>query len=100
MDKLKLGSSGKKLGWMLMVLMFVFGSNLAMAAGVDTASSSLNSVETWLRVWIPIACVLGIMVMALLWWLHAIHATFIIRGVVAMILIGSASYIVSFFGLT
>ena len=56
MDKLNVGVNGKKLGMVCMVLLCIFGSTLAQAAGVDTANSSLTSMKTWLDTWIPLAC--------------------------------------------
>ncbi len=97
MDKLNVGVNGKKLGMAFMVLLCIFGSGLAQAAGVDTATSSLNSMQTWLDTWIPIACALVLAVLCILWWAHVVRADFATRGVLAMIGAGSASYIISFF---
>lgn len=97
MDKLNVGVNGKKLGMVCMVLLCIFGSSLAQAAGVDTANSSLTSMKTWLDTWIPLACAVVLAVLCILWWAHVVRADFATRGALAMIGAGSASYIVSFF---
>lgn len=74
---------------------------LAMAMdGADTAGSSLSSLKAWLMTWIPIACVIGLIISALAWIFHMLRLDWAVRLCVGMIAIGSASYIVGWFGLS
>jgi len=91
------GVTGKRIGWICAVLVFLFGSTMAQAAGVDTSSTSLNSLKTWLDTWIPLLCTIALMVTCILWWMHVVRADFAVRGATAMIGAGSAAYIISFF---
>ena len=77
----------------------MLGCSSAFAAGVDTGSTSMASMQTWMMTWIPIAAVVMIIVSALAWIAHLIRMDFAVRLVVGLILIGSASYLVGLFGL-
>jgi len=75
-------------------------TNVALAAGVDTGASSLNSIKQWMMTWIPIAATILIIVTAIMWMSHVMHHNWAIRIVGGLIVIGSASYIVGLFGLS
>lgn len=75
-------------------------SQLAVAAGVDTGSSSMNGAKTWLMTWIPIAATIAIIVVALGWMFHMVNLTVAGRLGVGLMVIGSASYLVGLFGLS
>lgn len=75
-------------------------SQMANAAGVDTGSSSMTSVKAWMMTWIPLACTCIIIIMALGWLFHMVALNTAGRAGVAMLVIGSASYITGLFGLT
>lgn len=74
-------------------------SSTAMAAGTDTGSSSLSSLQAWMMEWIPIGAALLIIACALGWIAHLVRAEFAVRCVVGLIVVGSASYIVGLFGI-
>ena len=71
---------------------------VAMAAGADTGESGATSFQTWLNEWIPIGCAIVIVVCAFAWMLHVISMAFASRIVIGLIIIGSASYLVSLLG--
>lgn len=79
--------------------MFMF-TGVAQAAGVDTGASSANSLQAWLKTWIPLFCASVIMLAALGWLVHMIPLNWAGRAGVAMLVMGSASYIVGLFGLS
>jgi len=91
------GITAKRIGWLLVVLIFAFGSCLAQAKGVDTSEKSLNSLNTWLTKWIPLLCTAGVIVLSILWWFHVVRADAGLRGVIAMIICGSAAFLVGLF---
>lgn len=68
-------------------------------AQVDTATDSLTGVQDWFQQWIPLACFLVIVGCALAWMANVLRMDFAIRLIGGMIIIGSASYLVSLFGL-
>ncbi|EAU4728226.1 TrbC/VirB2 family protein [Salmonella enterica] len=72
---------------------------LALAAGADTGESSMNSVNSWMMTWIPIGATILIIASALAWIAHMLPASWAIRIVVGLIVVGSASYLVGLFGL-
>lgn len=78
----------------------IAASNVAVAAGVDTGTSSLNAVKQWMMTWIPIAATILIIVTAVMWMSHVMHHNWAIRIVGGLIVIGSASYLVGLFGLS
>lgn len=78
----------------------ITASNAAMAAGVDTGSSSLGALKQWMMTWIPIAATILIIITAIMWMSHVMHHNFAIRIVGGLIVIGSASYLVGLFGLS
>lgn len=69
-------------------------------AQVDTAESSLSSIQDWLDTWIPLAMVLGIIVGGLTFAFGFLRLDWFVRSTIGMIVIGSAAYIVGFFGFT
>jgi len=69
-------------------------------SGTDTSTSSLTSAQTWFMTWIPTACTLGLIVSALAWMFHMLRLDWAVRLCAGMIVIGSASYIVGWFGLS
>ncbi|MFP1771059.1 TrbC/VirB2 family protein [Lonsdalea quercina] len=73
---------------------------LALAAGVDTGESSLTSVNSWLMTWIPLAATVLIIVSAIAWMAHMLPASWAVRIVIGLIVIGSAAYLVGLFGLS
>jgi hypothetical protein len=80
-------------------LALVTGPAFAQMSGTDTSTSSLTSAQSWMMTWIPIACTLGLIVSALAWMFHMLRLDWAVRLCVGMICIGSASYIVGWFGL-
>ncbi len=56
-----------------------------------------TSSHGWIR--IPIACTIGVIVSFLVWLFHLISAGFMFRLAIAMVGIGSASYLVSLTGI-
>jgi hypothetical protein len=70
-----------------------------MAAGTDTGSSALSSLQAWMMEWIPIGAALLIIACALGWIAHLVRADFAVRCVVGLIVVGSASYLVGLFGI-
>ncbi|WP_225776481.1 TrbC/VirB2 family protein [Pseudomonas sp. Marseille-Q5115] len=81
-------------------LLYMVFSGFACAAGVDTGSSSMTSLQTWLDTWIPLAATILIVVTAIGWMAHMVQMTTAVRLGLGLIVIGSASYLVSLFGLT
>ena len=81
-----------------LVLTFL-ASSIAMAAGTDTGSSALSSLQAWMMEWIPIGAALLIIACALGWIAHLVRADFAVRCVVGLIVVGSASYLVGLFGI-
>lgn len=79
-------------------LFMVAAPQLALAAGVDTGESGATSIQTWLNEWIPIGCAIAIVVSAFAWMLHLIPMSWAVRVGVGLIVIGSASYLVSLTG--
>lgn len=75
-------------------------SGAACAAGVDTGTSSMTSITTWMMTWIPLSAVILIVVSAIAWIAHLIRMDWAVRLVVGLIVVGSASYIVGLFGLS
>lgn len=75
-------------------------SSGAFAAGTDTGSSSMTSLQTWMMEWIPLGAALLIIACALAWIAHMIQAAFAVRVVIGLIVIGSASYLVGLFGIS
>ncbi|HAN3098584.1 TPA: TrbC/VirB2 family protein [Escherichia coli O25b:H4-ST131] len=73
---------------------------LALAAGADTGESSLSSVQSWMMTWIPIAATVLIIASAVAWIAHMLPASWAVRIVIGLIIIGSASYLVGLFGLS
>ena len=73
---------------------------LALAAGADTGESSLNSVQSWMMTWIPIAATVLIIASAIAWIAHMLPASWAVRIVIGLIVVGSASYLVGLFGLS
>lgn len=72
---------------------------LALAAGADTGESSLNSFNSWMMTWIPLAATVLIIASAIAWMAHMLPASWAVRFVIGLIVVGSASYIVGLFGL-
>jgi len=89
----------KNIGYILFAMAFVLSPTFAMAAGVDTGSSSLTSMQTWLDTWIPLAATLAVIGAGLALAAHLINWGVAWKLGAGMIIIGSASYIVSLFGL-
>ncbi len=83
--------------WALVMTFFV--SPTAFAAGVDTGSSAMSSLQAWMMEWIPIGAALLIIACALGWIAHLVRADFAVRCVVGLIVVGSASYLVGLFGI-
>ncbi|ECH2023032.1 TrbC/VirB2 family protein [Salmonella enterica] len=85
---------------LLVALLCIAAPELALAAGgVDTGASTGNNIKSWLDTWIPIACTIGVIVSFLVWLFHLISAGFMFRLAIAMVGIGSASYLVSLTGI-
>lgn len=85
---------------LLVALLCIAAPELALAAGgVDTASSTGNNLLQWLNTWIPIACTIGVMVGFLLWLFHVIPASWMFRAAIALVGIGSTSYLISLTGI-
>ncbi|MDU8491397.1 hypothetical protein RYA07_23890 [Pseudomonas syringae pv. actinidiae] len=80
----------------MMILLF---SNFALADGVDTGSSSLASLKTWMMVWIPLACTIFLICAFLAIMFHMMRMEHLPRIAFCLIGIGSASLIVGFFGI-
>ncbi|SAL80228.1 TrbC/VirB2 family protein [Caballeronia telluris] len=76
-----------------------FASSTAYAAGTDTGSSAMSSLQAWMMEWIPIGAALLIIACAIGWIAHLVRADFAVRCVVGLIVVGSASYIVGLFGI-
>ncbi|MEX3614084.1 MAG: TrbC/VirB2 family protein [Burkholderia gladioli] len=69
------------------------------AFAVDTGSSSLNSLHTWLLLWIPMGCIIIIMALGVGVLAHFIKLHQLVNPVIGLIIIGAASTIAGFFGL-
>ncbi|KAF1008130.1 MAG: hypothetical protein V3Q69_13805 (plasmid) [Burkholderia sp.] len=67
---------------------------------VDTGTSSMTSLKTWMMTWIPIAATILIIVCAIAWIAHILRADWAVRIVIGLIVIGSVSYLVGLFRLT
>lgn len=94
------GNFGKKYGMAMLTCMLMLVSGFASAAGVDTGSSSMNQLNTWLMTWIPIGAALGIVGVAGAWIFGMVPMSITVRVAIGLIVMGSASYIVGMFGLT
>lgn len=93
----------KKYGMAMLTVMLMMTSGLASAAttgGVDTGTSSMNALNTWLMTWIPIGAALGIVGVAGAWIFGMVPMSITVRVAIGLIVMGSASYIVGMFGLT
>jgi hypothetical protein len=84
--------------WTLAITSFF--SSGAYAAGTDTGSSAMSSLQAWMMTWIPIGAALLIIACALGWIAHLVRADFAVRCVVGLIVVGSASYLVALFGIS
>ncbi|MBZ5763333.1 TrbC/VirB2 family protein [Rhizobium sp. VS19-DR104.2] len=80
-------------------LLMMLSATAQAAGGVDTGSSSMTSIQTWMMTWIPIAATILIIVSAIAWIAHLLRADWAVRIVVGLIVVGSASYLVGLFGL-
>ncbi|HGF4131618.1 TPA: TrbC/VirB2 family protein [Escherichia coli] len=60
----------------------------------------MSSVQSWMMTWIPIAATVLIIVSAIAWIAHMLPASWAVRIVIGLIIIGSASYLVGLFGLS
>lgn len=87
----------------IQTVQIVAGTLALLAAGkafaVDTGASSLNSMHSWVMVWIPVACILGIIAIGAGIFFHLMKFHQVVNPVLGLIIIGSASAIVGFFGL-
>ena len=81
----------------IFALLVSLTSTSVFAQGVDTSSSSLTALEDWLMTWIPLAATSVLLALFVAWWLHAVRADFMFRSAIALIGIGSASFIVGLF---
>jgi len=77
-----------------------FASSAAFAAGTDTGSSAMTSLQTWMMEWIPLGAALLIIACAIGWIAHLVKAAFAVRCVVGLIVVGSASYLVGLLGVS
>ncbi|HCN4499636.1 TPA: conjugal transfer protein TraM, partial [Escherichia coli] len=59
-----------------------------------------SSINSWLMTWIPIAATVLIIVSAIAWIAHMLPASWAVRIVIGLIVVGSASYLVGLFGLS
>lgn len=85
---------------LLAALLCVAAPELVLAAGgADTGARTGNNIKSWLDTWIPITCTIGVMISFLVWLFHLISAGFMFRLAIAMVGIGSASYLVSLTGI-
>ncbi|WP_193061067.1 TrbC/VirB2 family protein [Halomonas sp. 3A7M] len=66
-------------------------------AQVDTASSGLGALETWITTWIPLAATLAVIVIGLGLCFGMGRMDIALRVALGLIIIGSASYIVGLF---
>jgi len=69
------------------------------AGGVDTATSSLTSLKSWIDQWVPILCLIALIISTVCWLTHLIQFNFAIKLIAGFIIIGSAPYILSWFNL-
>ncbi|AKK25110.1 hypothetical protein MB84_30785 (plasmid) [Pandoraea oxalativorans] len=67
------------------------------AFAIDTSSSGLNSVQTWLMVWIPIGCALIIIALGVGLMAHMVKLHQLVYPTLGLIVIGSASTLVGYF---
>lgn len=94
-----MNASLKKYLKMVMLVVFCFSlPEVAMAAGADTGESGATSLQTWLNEWIPIGAAIAIVVCAFAWMLHLISMAWASRVAIGLIVMGSASYLVSLTG--
>jgi hypothetical protein len=93
-------SKAKRAGLAGLAVLAMVASGAATAAGVDTGTSSMTAITTWLMTWIPLSAVILIVVSAIAWIAHLIRMDWAVRLVVGLIVVGSASYIVGLFGLS
>lgn len=77
----------------------LLASSTSFAAGVDTGTSAMSSLQAWMMEWIPIGAALLIIACAIGWIAHLVRADFAVRCVVGLIVVGSASYLVGLFGI-
>lgn len=91
-------SRRRYMAWLLTFTWLV--STAASASGTDTGSSAMTSLQTWMMEWIPLGSALLIIACVLGWIAHVVQVSFAIRCVVGLIIIGSASYLVSLFGIS
>lgn len=84
---------------MLSAMLVAFFVSTPAFAQVDTATDSLTGIQDWLEGWIPLACFLAIVACGLGWMFNMLRLDLFLRLAGGMILIGSASYLVSLFGL-
>jgi len=93
------GSADRALQLARALILAFLASSTAYAAGTDTGSSAMSSLQAWMMEWIPIGAALLIIACAIGWIAHLVRADFAVRCVVGLIVVGSASYIVGLFGI-
>jgi hypothetical protein len=67
------------------------------AFAVDTSSSGLTSVQTWMMVWIPLACAIIIIALGVGLMAHMVKLHQLVYPTLGLIVIGAASTIVGYF---
>lgn len=67
------------------------------AAGIDTATSGLTALQSWLKLWAPVAAGIGVAVLGLTCVFTHVGIRDVARPIFGLLIFGSASYIVSFF---
>lgn len=83
--------------FMALLSVVLMGVSSSAFAQVDTSTSSLTNLEAWLMTWIPLGATTVLISLFVAWWLHAIRADFMFRSAIALIGIGSASFISGLF---
>lgn len=78
-------------------LLSAFQTAAFASGGASTATSGLTSITSWLSTWIPLAATLAVIITALAYMFHMIQLNVMVRLIFGLILIGSASYLVSMF---
>lgn len=79
------------------LLLSVLHSAAFASGGVDTSVSGLNSLYSWVRLWLPMAATLGVIGIAIACIFNLMSVSSAVKPVLGLIVAGSAAYLVSFF---
>ncbi len=69
------------------------------AGGVDTGLTTVTAIKDWINTWVPIVAVIAIIAIGIAWTIGLIQAGTAIKTAFGVVIVGSATYLVSLAGL-